>query len=30
MSRGGSVNIAKLPGLVSKTADPKTVKSSWW
>jgi hypothetical protein len=23
-------NIAKLPGLVSKTADSKTVKSSWW
>jgi len=23
-------NIAKLPGLVSQTADPKTVKSSWW
>src|SRR5438034_641808 len=25
-----AVNIAKLPGLVSKTADLKTVKSSWW
>ena len=23
-------NIAKLPGLVSETADLKTVKSSWW
>ena len=25
-----AVNIANLPGLVNKTADPKTVKSSWW
>jgi hypothetical protein len=23
-------NIAKLPGLVNMTAEPKTVKSSWW
>jgi hypothetical protein len=23
-------NIATLPGLVNKTAEPKTVKSSWW
>ncbi len=23
-------NIANLPGLVSETAGPKTVKSSWW
>ena len=23
-------NIANLPGLVSATASPKTVKSSWW
>ena len=23
-------NIAKLSGLVSETADLKTVKSSWW
>jgi hypothetical protein len=25
-----AVNIAKLPGLVSKTAESKTIKSSWW
>jgi len=23
-------NIAKLSGLITKTADVKTVKSSWW
>lgn len=23
-------NIARSPSLVSKTAEPKTVKSSWW
>ena len=25
-----AVNIANLPGLVSKTTESKTVKSSWW
>ena len=25
-----AVNIANLPGLVRKTAESKTVKSSWW
>jgi hypothetical protein len=25
-----AANIANLPGLVTETAGPKTVKSSWW
>jgi hypothetical protein len=30
LARRIAVNIAKLPGLASKTAEPKTVKSSWF
>jgi hypothetical protein len=25
-----AVNIAEVPGLISKTTDSRTIKSSWW